>query len=90
MLKSKNQVETNKYELEIEVSPEVFEEAVQKAYLKNKSKINVAGFRPGKAPRKIIEREYGEAVFYEDAVNSIYGDTVEEAVNEAGLTLACS
>ena len=87
MLKSKNQVETNKYELEIEVSPEVFEEAVQKAYLKNKSKINVAGFRPGKAPRKIIEREYGEAVFYEDAVNSLYGDTVEEAVNEAGLTL---
>ena len=87
MLKSKNQVETNKYELEIEVSPEVFEEAVQKVYLKNKSKINVAGFRPGKAPRKIIEREYGEAVFYEDAVNSLYGDTVEEAVNEAGLTL---
>lgn len=87
MLKSKNQVETNKYELEIEVSPEVFEDAVQKVYLKNKSKINVPGFRPGKAPRKMIETHYGEAVFYEDAVNSIYGETIEEAVKEAELTL---
>ena len=87
MLKSKNQVETNKYELEIEVSPEVFEEAVQKAYLKQKSKITIPGFRPGKAPRKMIETQYGEGVFYEEAVNSIYGDTIEEAVREAELTL---
>lgn len=87
MLKSKNQIETNKYELEIEVSPEVFEEAVQKAYLKNKSKINIPGFRPGKAPRKMIETQYGESVFYEEAVNSIYGETIEEAVHEAELTL---
>ncbi len=89
MLKSKNQIETNKYELEIEVSPEVFEDACQKAYLKNKSKINVPGFRPGKAPRKMIETQYGEAVFYEEAVNSIYGETVEEAVHEAELILVC-
>ncbi len=87
MLKSKNQIETNKYELEIEVSPEVFEEAVQKAYLKNKSKINVPGFRPGKAPRKMIETQYGESVFYEEAVNSLYAETVEAAVAEAELTL---
>ena len=87
MLKSKNQVETNKYELEIEVSPEVFEEAVQKAYLKQKSKITIPGFRPGKAPRKMIETQYGEGVFYEEAVNSIYGETIEEAVREAELTL---
>ena len=87
MLKSKNQVETNKYELEIEVSPEVFEEAVQKAYLKQKSKITIPGFRPGKAPRKMIETQYGEGVFYEEAVNSIYGETIEEAVHEAELTL---
>lgn len=90
MLKSKNQIETNKYELEIEVSPEVFEEAVQKAYLKNKSKINVPGFRPGKAPRKMIETQYGEGVFYEEAVNSLYAETVEEAIKEAELTLVAA
>ena len=87
MLKSKNQVETNKYEWEIEVSKEAFEDAVQKAYLKNKSKISVPGFRPGKAPRKIIEKEYGESVFYEDAVNALYGPAIEDAVKEAELTL---
>ena len=87
MLKSKNQVETKKYELEIEVSKEAFEDAVQKAYLKNKSKISVPGFRPGKAPRKIIEKEYGESVFYEDAVNALYGPAIEDAVKEAELTL---
>lgn len=87
MLKSKNKVETNKYELEIEVSAEAFEEAVQQAYLKNKSKIAIPGFRPGKAPRKIIEKQYGEAVFYEDAVNALYAPAVEEAVKEAELIL---
>lgn len=87
MLKSKNQVETNKYELEIEVSAEAFEDAIQKAYLKNKSKISVPGFRPGKAPRKVIEKEYGESVFFEDAVNDVYGPAIEEAVKEAELTL---
>ena len=90
MIKSKNQVETNKYELEIEVSKEAFEDAVQKAYLKNKSKISVPGFRPGKAPRKIIEKEYGESVFYEDAVNALYGPAIEDAVKEAELTLVTS
>ena len=87
MLKSKNQIETNKYELEVEVSPEVFEDAVQKTYLKQKSKISIPGFRPGKAPRKMIETQYGEGVFYEDAVNSLYAETIEEAVKEAELTL---
>lgn len=87
MLKSKNQIETNKYELEIEVTAEAFEEAVQKVYLKNKSKISVPGFRPGKAPRKIVEKEYGEAVFYEEAVNEVYGPAIEEAVKEAELIL---
>ena len=90
MLKSKNQIETNKYELEIEVSPEVFEDAVQKVYLKNKSKITIPGFRPGKAPRKMIETQYGEGVFYEDAVNSLYEQTVSEAITEAGLTLVAA
>ena len=87
MLKSKNQIETNKYEIEVEVSPEVFEEAVQKVYLKQKSKISIPGFRPGKAPRKMIETQYGEGVFYEDAVNSLYAEAIEEAVKEAELEL---
>lgn len=90
MLKSKNQVETNKYELEIEVSAEAFEEALQRSYLKNKAKITINGFRPGKAPRKIIEKEYGEEVFFEDAVNDVYGPAVEEAVKEAELTLVAA
>lgn len=90
MLKAKNQVETNKYELEIEVSAEAFEEAVQKVYLKQKASITIPGFRPGKAPRKLIEKEYGEGVFFEEAVNEVYGPAVEEAVKEAELTLVCA
>lgn len=85
MLKSKNQIETNKYELEIEVSAEKFEEAIQKVYLKQKSKIAIDGFRPGKAPRKMIEKAYGEAVFFEDAVNELYGETIDAAVKESEL-----
>ncbi len=90
MLKSKNQIETNKYELEVEVSAEQFEEAIQKVYLKNKASINIAGFRPGKAPRKVIEKTYGEAVFYEDAINSIYADVMEDAVRTAELEIVCA
>lgn len=86
-LKSTNKVETNKVELEIEISAEAFEEAVEKAYQKEKKKIQIPGFRKGKAPRKLIEKEYGEGVFYEDAVNSLYGPAVDEAVAEAGLEL---
>ena len=86
-LKSTNKVETNKYELEIEIAPDAFEAAVQKAYLKNRKKIQILGFRKGKAPRKLIEKEYGEGFFYEDAVNECYGPEVDAAVKEAGLTL---
>ncbi len=82
-----NKTAANTYELEIEISAEKFEEAVQKAFLKAKNKINVPGFRKGKAPRKIIEREYGEAVFYEDAVNLLYPAEVDAAVEEAKLDL---
>ena len=86
-LKSTNKVETNKCELEIEIAPEVFEQAVQQAYLKNRKKIQLPGFRKGKAPRKLIEKEYGEGFFYEDAVNLIYADEVDAAVKEAALEL---
>jgi FKBP-type peptidyl-prolyl cis-trans isomerase (trigger factor) len=57
--------------LEIHVEPEIFEEGMQKSYLKNRKSISVPGFRKGKVPRKIIERFYGEAIFYEDAINEV-------------------
>lgn len=86
-LKSTEKIETNKYELEIEISAEAFEAAVQSAYLKAKKNINVPGFRKGHAPRKIVEREYGEGVFYEDALNAILPAEIDTAVSEAGLEI---
>ncbi len=86
-LKAVNNKETNVVELEIEISAEDFEAAVQAAYLKARKNIALPGFRKGKAPRKLIEREYGEGVFYEDAVNNIAGKYIDEAVEEAKLDL---
>lgn len=86
-LKSTNKVETNKVELEIEISPEAFEEAIEKAYQKAKKNIQIRGFRKGKAPRKLIEKEYGENVFFEDAVNLLYGPEVDSVIAESGLEL---
>ena len=71
--------------LTIEVGAEEFEAAVNKAYLKMRGKINVPGFRPGKAPRKIIEGMYGAEVFYEEAVNIVLPDAYEAAVKEQKL-----
>jgi trigger factor len=84
-LKSSNKVETNRYELEISVDKELFAEAVSAAFKKNAKNINVPGFRKGKAPRPVIERFYGEGVFYEDAVNALYPQAYDAAVKEAGL-----
>lgn len=86
-LKATNNVETNKYELEIEISAEDFEAAIEKAYLKARKNIAMPGFRKGKAPRKLIEKEYGEQVFFEDAVNLLYAPVVNGAVEEFGLEL---
>lgn len=86
-LKATNNVETNKYELEIEISAEDFEAAIEKAYLKARKNIAMRGFRKGKAPRKLIEKEYGEQVFFEDAVNLLYAPVVNGAVEESGLEL---
>ena len=86
-LKATNNVDTNKYELEIEISAEDFEAAIEKAYLKARKNIAMPGFRKGKAPRKLIEKEYGEQVFFEDAVNLLYAPVVNGAVEESGLEL---
>ena len=62
-------LEKNMAKLTIEASAEEFEGAIQKAYLKNRDKISVQGFRKGKAPRALIEKMYGASIFYEDAAN---------------------
>lgn len=84
-LKGTKKVETNRYELEIVIGEEQFAEAVEKAYRQNVKKINVPGFRKGKAPKAFIEKMYGESVFYEDALNILYPDAVQEAIDESGL-----
>jgi len=77
--------EKSTVELTIQVEADVFEAAVQKAYMKNRASINVPGFRKGKAPRKIIEGMYGSGVFYEEAINDVYPAAYEAAVKEQGL-----
>ena len=84
-VKSCEKLEKSRVALTIEASAEEFEAAVNKAYLKMRGKINVPGFRVGKAPRKIIEKMYGAEVFYEEAVNIILPDAYEAAVKEQGL-----
>ena len=84
-LKETKKLEANKYSLEITVDGEKFREAIKQAYKKNGKKINVPGFRKGKAPLHMIETYYGVEVFYEDAMNLIYNDVVEEAIKESGL-----
>ncbi len=80
-----NKVDTNKYELTIKVDADSFEKAIEKAYRKNVKKINVPGFRQGKAPRKMVEKLYGEGVFFEDAINDLYPSALADAIKEAGL-----
>lgn len=84
-VKSCEKLEKSKVVLTIEVSPEDFEAAINKAYLKMRKQIQVTGFRPGKAPRKIIEKMYGVEVFYEEAVNIVLPDAYEGAVHEQEL-----
>lgn len=75
-------LEKNMAKLTIEVSAEELEKAIQGAYLKNKNKINIPGFRKGKAPRKMIEQMYGKEVFYEDAANALIPEAYEKALEE--------
>lgn len=82
-----NKLETNKYELTIRVDAESFAKAIDKAYKQNVKKINVPGFRQGKAPKNMVEKLYGEGVFFEDAINELYPTALAEAVEEAKLEL---
>ncbi len=84
-LKSTEKLENGKVCLEIQVEKPEFDDAMEKAYLKNKSKITIPGFRKGKAPRAMIERMYGAGVFTEDAINIAYPDAYEAAVKESGI-----
>ena len=86
-LKSSNKVDTNRYELTINVPADEFEAAVEKVFKRESKKITIPGFRKGKAPRAFVEKYYGEQVFYEDAINLVYPYALESAVEEAGLKL---
>ena len=84
-VKATNKVETNRYELELEVSAEEFNEAINAVYKRESKKMNIPGFRKGHAPRAFIEKYYGEEVFYEAAVDHLYRPMVMEAVEKSGL-----
>jgi trigger factor len=75
----------NKAKLTFVVPAETFDKALQSAYLKNRGKIMVPGFRKGKAPRKVIETMYGESVFYDDALEAVFPDVYSEAVDAEKL-----
>ncbi len=77
----------NSYELTVSVDGETFEKAINAVYKKQVKKINVQGFRKGKAPRKIIEKMYGTEVFYDDAMQDCYPDALYEAAKEAGVKI---
>lgn len=78
-------VDKNVVSFEFSVSAEEFETGIEKAYKKNVGKINVQGFRKGKAPRKIIEKYYGAEIFYEDAINIVLPDAYDKAVEENNI-----
>ena len=73
---------SNKVKLSFVVEPEKFEEGIRKAYAKMVKKINIPGFRKGKAPMKVIESYYGESVFYEEAFDAIFPEIYQEALKE--------
>lgn len=84
-LKSSNKIDTNTYEIEVTVTPEVFADACKSAYMKQRKSIQIPGFRKGKATQGMIEKVYGEGAFYEDALEIVYPQAVTDAINEAGL-----
>ena len=86
-VKNLEKKEKNTAEITVEVSAEEFDAAVNKAYLKNRSRISIPGFRKGKAPRKIIENMYGASVFYEDALDELYTEAFAFSVLNQDLNI---
>ena len=82
---SQNNTATNTTAIEFSFSAEEFENAISAAYNKRKKSITVPGFRKGKAPRKVIEAQYGDGVFFDDAVNSLYNQNIVAVVEKTGL-----
>ena len=80
-------LENNMAKLTMEVPAEELEKAIQGAYLKQKNRINIPGFRRGKAPRAMIEKMYGAGIFYEDAANALIPEAYSKAVDECGETI---
>ncbi len=77
--------EKNTVYFDAQFTPEEFEEAVQKAYIANRSRFNIPGFRKGKAPRQLIELNYGKEIFYEDAINDLLPEAYSHAIDEFKL-----
>jgi len=84
-LKKCEKTEKCEAEIVIEVNPEEFQSAISKVYIKNRSRISVPGFRKGKAPRKIIEKMYGESIFHTDALEMLVPDVLKCANDESEL-----
>ena len=80
-------LEKNMAKLTIEVSADKLEEALQEAYLKQKNKISLPGFRKGKVPRNMIEKMYGPEIFFEDAANQLIRENYGDAADESGLDI---
>ena len=79
------EIEKNKYEFQFVIEKALFDEEVNKVYRKNAPKINVPGFRKGKAPRHIIEKMYGSAVFYDEAIDNLLPDAYTKALADTKL-----
>ena len=84
-VKSCEKIEKSRVVLTIEVGAAEFEAAIEKSYLKMRKNINLQGFRPGKAPRKMIEKMYGVEVFLEEAINIAFPEAYEAALKEKEL-----
>ena len=84
---SKKLEQANSYELVVTVDGETFEKALNTVYKKEVKKINIPGFRKGKAPRHIIEKMYGKEVFYDDAMQDCYPEALYNAAEEAGVKI---
>ena len=81
-VKTCEKIEKSRVALTIEVSAAEFEAASEMAYVKMRKNINIQGFRPGKAPRKMFEKMYGGEVFFEEAINIAFPEAYEAAVKE--------